>query len=624
MPTYFNNKYQSAMDSKYYVPQSAVGAPTSVQTANQLAEATARLNAGVEGVEIGAVNQETFQSIPEQHFDEIRRLTKLTDAKASLHAPITDPAGFGKEKWSEFQREQNEREIQDSIDKAYKLDPTGNTTVVVHASGGVPAEITKKLPSGEERKEMMIAVNQDTGQLIPLEYEKKRYIGREKIWTPEERLKNLNITQWDQEKLQLMELLKRKSEVEDRRNGILQSKEFQELAEVEQKGALPQELREKFKKYVQEVGLLQSHKDEIDQHIGSQMEELHHKFQEYFSGGEEKKREVFREINNFEESARIYGEQQKIFREIAKRYEDTLHVARAEDIQNIRERINKEAESEIKRRLGRKVDEDEILASISQLPPPEIFKPVNEFAKEKTSETVSNVAINAYDRFGENTPIIAIENWNPEMAHGRGESLKELVQETRRKFVEKLQKKGIAKEKAQATAEKIIGATWDVGHINLLRKYGYTEEDLRKETEKVASVVKHVHLTDNFGHNDAHLPPGMGNVPTHEHLKTLKEAGFKFEKGKLVVEAGKFVADFKQSPHLHALEELGSPLYTYKAPPYWTDIRETQAPYSTGYGEILPEQHFKSLYGGGFSTLPRELGGQVGGERSRFAGTPNQ
>jgi hypothetical protein len=44
--------------------------------------------------------------------------------------------------------------------------------------------------------------------------------------------------------------------------------------------------------------------------------------------------------------------------------------------------------------------------------------------------------------------------------------------------------------------------------------------------------------------------------------------------------------------------------------------------YFSGYGATLPEQHF-SMYGGGFSSLPTELGGQVPGTGGRrFAGTP--
>ena len=45
----------------------------------------------------------------------------------------------------------------------------------------------------------------------------------------------------------------------------------------------------------------------------------------------------------------------------------------------------------------------------------------------------------------------------------------------------------------------------------------------------------------------------------------------------------------------------------------WATIRDKYGQYMLGYGDILPEQHFQSLYGSGFSGLPRELGGQMAG-----------
>ena len=56
---------------------------------------------------------------------------------------------------------------------------------------------------------------------------------------------------------------------------------------------------------------------------------------------------------------------------------------------------------------------------------------------------------------------------------------------------------------------------------------------------------------------------------------------------------------------------------------YWKEIAYTHAEYNMGYGIMFPEKHFE-MYGSGFSNLPQELGGQVSGDKSRFAGTPNQ
>jgi hypothetical protein len=44
--------------------------------------------------------------------------------------------------------------------------------------------------------------------------------------------------------------------------------------------------------------------------------------------------------------------------------------------------------------------------------------------------------------------------------------------------------------------------------------------------------------------------------------------------------------------------------------------------YFSGYGDSNPSVHH-SVYGSGFTTLPRELGGNIPGTQSRFSGTPN-
>jgi hypothetical protein len=54
--------------------------------------------------------------------------------------------------------------------------------------------------------------------------------------------------------------------------------------------------------------------------------------------------------------------------------------------------------------------------------------------------------------------------------------------------------------------------------------------------------------------------------------------------------------------------------------PYWNQTPVMNSSYFSGYGMMLPEQHF-SMYGAGFSTLPVELGGQMSG-RSRMSGNP--
>lgn len=243
---------------------------------------------------------------------------------------------------------------------------------------------------------------------------------------------------------------------------------------------------------------------------------------------------------------------------------------------------------------------------------------------DKSSETFANVALKAFldkdigNKNPDKTPIISIENPPAGAALSRAEELRRLIEESRKKFVEKAKEKGIAESEAKKAAEKIIGATWDVGHINMLRKYGYTSEEIEEQTRKIAKLVKHVHLSDNFGLEHTELPMGMGNVPIDRILKELEKAGVSPEK---VIEAGNWYEHFKTIPIRETLGELGAPIYTMRMPPYWSQTAQLQQGYFAGYGTVFPEQHY-SIYGGGFSQLPAELGGQIQQKTSRFSGTP--
>ena len=56
-----------------------------------------------------------------------------------------------------------------------------------------------------------------------------------------------------------------------------------------------------------------------------------------------------------------------------------------------------------------------------------------------------------------------------------------------------------------------------------------------------------------------------------------------------------------------------------KMGPYWNQASFNYGNYFAGYGTMLHDQHFQT-YGGGFSGLPTELGGQVQAKGSRATG----
>jgi len=273
---------------------------------------------------------------------------------------------------------------------------------------------------------------------------------------------------------------------------------------------------------------------------------------------------------------------------------------------------------------------------VRKMPTPQFFQPLNEWAKDEAAKTFSELAVHGYSQYKDTAPTISIENWRPDAALGTASDYKEAILKAREEAAKKLtsgeykDKDGkvikLSKGNAEKVAEKIIGATWDVGHVNLWKKFGYDNKKILEESKKIADVVKHVHLTDNFGYSDAHLAPGMGNVPIKEILKTLEKEG-KIKEMRAIVESGAMVAELKQDPTIPTLQYFDSPVYGWQASPGWEEVAGSyflgSGGYSPGYGQILPDTHF-SMYGGGFSQLPVSLGGARPGDekKSQFTGTP--
>ena len=312
-------------------------------------------------------------------------------------------------------------------------------------------------------------------------------------------------------------------------------------------------------------------------------------------------------------------------------------------------KLNKIYEEKQKEILQKQLEQSTgVLHTALNLPAPKLWRYVGEFAIEKTADTVANAMARMYvntkkEGKGEENkiPFVAMENFFVGSSMSTAKDLKAAVNQTREKLAKELvdnKEAGLSRKEAEKVAEKLVGATWDVGHINNLRKAGFEGEELKKkvleETKEIAEVTKHVHITDNFGFHDSHLPPGMGNVPIREIMEQLeKKWGELADQGKLpqhprgIVEAGGFVGEIGQNPTLAILEYFNSPLSQATGAPYaWgptsRSISNTSSPYFESFIEF-PQQHF-SLYGSSFTTLPKSVGGQVGEGSSRFSGTPNQ
>jgi sugar phosphate isomerase/epimerase len=635
----FHDKYFDSMDGSYSLSFGEQGIPTSPMTPVQIQELAKTLNMGVKNVEVGTISPENFETIPKQHFDEMRRLAKLSDAKISLHAPLFDMAGFTQQGWKEEDRKDSEVYFKEILDKAHRLDPDGNIPVVVHSTGAmvpgdryVPDEKGRTLftkdryvsdgrgrkvfKKGEAVKESIMTVNQDTGQLAPLVRKKKFSLRGEKDWSPEEQLSAVNSTQWENKKLELASGLKNYNEI---RNDIKREQLGEDFLEMQirigqdRKGEkhLTEEEKDKFNSMIHDLNVR-----------GRQMEEFNSDLNMKFEGM----------VDDFRKSAPLgfnpgYEKNKEKLKKLEKEYKN-------EFIKMVK---SEEREKKLAKMQGRTKKEENVYVSkfhrdpsllfgeLSQLSAPETFVSTEDFHKKKVSETVKTAAMHAYSKYGSKAPVIAIENmYGGDNVLSRADNLKDAIKESRKKFARELmKKKGLNKNRAKKVADAMIGATWDVGHSNMLRKHGFSDKEIVAEAKKIAPYVKHIHLTDNFGYTDSHLPLGMGNVPIKDQMKEMEKISESAKNARKIVESGAYAGQFKDNPIPYTLENMNSPVYAHDASPNWSQLRDVYGSYMYGFGDIIPDRSFRE-FGAGFAKLPKEVGGQMDGGRSKFANTQGE
>lgn len=579
----------------YRVPLASIGMSTDPRVANQIQEISSKLSTGAKVMEISAVSPEIFDSIPKQQLTEVNRLSKLAGIETSIHLPLIEASGYTREGWSEANRSAAENQMKMAIDRSHDLNPNGNMPVTFHSTAMLPAAMeTIKEKVGGEWKEVpksMLIVEPRTGEIRPLKEMERFFPGEEKKFDPVKELERKNKDVWVESVGNINFYAVRGEElIEDvERFPMRVSQEFgAEKAEKIKK--LSSKIFEEYGKAKEMPKEFEKLPEEDKEMLGNQFRKLEH--------------------------ANIY------LRDAYRNMRELYNMAYKEADEKDRERLNEyarkikesvesgkgiEREPTKLKEFARVIEEGvKVLNNIN----PKIFKPLNEFIVEKSAQTFGNVAFNAYQKFGDKAPIVSIEN--PPIGGGlaRADELKTLIEESRKEFVKKAVKKGMGAGEAEDTAKKLIGATWDVGHINMLRKYGYDKADVVKETAKIAPFVKHVHLSDNFGMEHTELPMGMGNVPIKEIMEKLGKEGFE---GRKIIEAAAWWQHMKTPPFAPALEALGSPVYGMTAAPYWNQINATYGNYFALPSAYLPEQHF-SMYGGGFAALPTELGGQMPGK----------
>ena len=590
------------LSSNYYIPAHQIGLATDARTSNQVGEVVKKLRTGAKTIEISpSIDPAIFDAIPKHHFKEINRLKKLAGVDLTLHGPMIEPSGFNPRAgfWEETQRKLAENQLQQAVERGHELDPKGNLVITFHTAYSIPETEIKVKEKDKEVTKGLYYINEENGRVEFLELEKQRLTGKE--LTPKELIGERNSRAWS-------------NTVETINAELINSKRY--LRE------LPEELPQGIKK--EEIEKLETQALKI-------IKENPDMFHKYLKDIESKNKAVANIISDRIErrtSAEI------TIRDAYNRLNDLFNLAyksaekenRQKDISALNkysEKVAKTIEENRNNPLNFEIFRDQVsegLRVISSIQPPTFYKPLKDFALEKGAETYANISYNAFKKFKDHAPIISIENPPAgTSALSRGEDLKEMVKLIRKKFVENAIKDGFSKGEAERQAEKLIGATWDVGHINMLRKYGYKEKDIIKETKKIAPYVKHVHLSDNFGMEHTELPMGMGNVPSKEMLKIISKYNEKVKK--ISETGGPWYQFFQREPLHHLLKEFNSPIYTTQLSPTFEQAGGMMAGYFGGLGNILPETHL-STYGAGFTTLPPELGGQGTGQQRGLGGVP--
>lgn len=73
------------------------------------------------------------------------------------------------------------------------------------------------------------------------------------------------------------------------------------------------------------------------------------------------------------------------------------------------------------------------------------------------------------------------------------------------------------------------GIALDIGHAYLLKKrerVDIPEEEISNEIRDLRNQIKHIHLHDNNGIRDDHLPPGEGNINFEPIIEALEEISY--------------------------------------------------------------------------------------------------
>jgi len=571
--------------------------PANPTSSDQLSEAINAIKQGAKAFEIqllGLGQNDPDQGMPIQHFKELRALMELTGVKPSVHGPLVDPAGFGQQGWGgEEHRIQNERRMFNAVEKAYITDPNNNIPVVFHtgnASGYVKSYRPDKESKDGKKEETVPMIDLESNRVVPVKESRMYSIGGNerdfetgRLKNPFKIIKEQNKNDWDN---RIREATLAKNTTDEILRDTLGNASGLGITDMEIKN---EEDAVKFSKTIESNPYLREGLSKI-----SILEENND-----------------HAINNLFHRAYKYGspEQKEKLKEISNQFKEDIGKVRSAN--QFRAQINRAQIQGVYIDKIREATEDKA---------PEVYQVADDFAMKEAAKSFGNVAAQSYIKYGKKAPLIAIENTYEGLGWADANSHRKLIEESRKVFIDKVMKeKKIGESAAKKMADKLIGATWDVSHINIAKSKGFDDKYVVEQTKTIAPMVKHVHLADNFGFSDSHLAPGMGNTPIKKILEELEKEG-KIDEMRMIVEAGGFGGPFKKPLHPASLNAFGGSFKGYDGGAGW-DSAFVPGAYFGGYGTTNPEIHH-SFYGAGFTTLPIELGGNMPGGQSRFGGTP--
>ncbi len=409
----WGSEYNLGLGTGYRVDPGSFALTTDPRSANQLAEVSRKLGTGAKVIEVQGVAPNILDSIPQQHFKEINRLKKLTGVDLTFHGPLVEPTGINPQGggWDPISRQQSERQMWNAVERAHALDPDGNIVVTFHSSNGLPEPVTKvKDEKGKEIEASMVVIDERTGRFGSMPKPTRDHFTGEQESIHTE-LKKLNEQNWStelsnvnvstQRAKQVLEQLGRIRTDDEESSTITPEQKIEALYRLgtekgkEQLDKMTPEMRRAAEQMIDELGY-------ADVFVRDSYNNFKKVFNEAYDAAER--------TGNEEDLAKLKALQQELY-PVAMEY-DQDHAK----VQKLADAVTK----------GIRV--------LDSIDAPITFKPMREFAIDKASETFSNVALNAYDKFGNSAPIISIENPPAGSGLSRAEDLRDLVKASRDKL----------------------------------------------------------------------------------------------------------------------------------------------------------------------------------------------